>query len=156
MRKGIVSLLLATAACLLAANAQAIGKTGFTAYGTYWNGDDSGYGYGVKATKSLLDILFADARIGYLNFNDSDTEVIPLEASINVGLPGVITPYAGVGAGYYFIDGPMGNNAAGYFGQIGVEISIAMFGVLAEVRYHDLAENAFDGPSASLGILLKF
>jgi hypothetical protein len=156
MKKGIVSLLLATATCLLAGNARAIGKTGITAYGTYWNGDDTGYGYGIKGTKSLLDILFADARIGYINFEDSNTELIPLEASINVGLPGMITPYAGVGVGYYFVDGPRGDNAAGYFGQIGVEVSIAMAGVFAELRYHDLEEDAFDGPSASIGILLKF
>ncbi|VGO11528.1 hypothetical protein PDESU_00072 [Pontiella desulfatans] len=157
MKKCTIALLLATATCFMAGNALAIGKTGYTAYGTYWNGDDSGYGFGLKYTRSLIDIVFADARVSYISYDSNRIDtLIPTEVSINIGLPGVVTPYAGVGAGYYFIDSPIYDDSAGYFAQVGVEVSISKIGVLAELRYHDLEGGDLDSLSANLGVLLKF
>jgi hypothetical protein len=102
-------------------------------------------------------MVYFDGRVGYVAFDDAfDTTVIPLEAGFNVGLPGVITPYAGVGVGYYFIDNPFIDNAAGYYAQAGVEFILARIGVSVELRYHELDEDYLDGVSLNSGIILKF
>ena len=149
--------LLAAAACLVAGNALAIGSNGITAYGTYWDGENAGYGLGLKYSKSLVDMIYFDGRGGYITFDDpADTTMIPLEVSFNLGLPGFITPYAGVGMGYYFIDNPIFDNATGYFGQIGCEFSILKIGVMVELRYMDLEGEYFDDLALNAGILLRF
>ena len=143
--------------CLLAGGALAVGDDRLTAYGTYWNGDKNGYGLGLKYSKSLIDLVFFEGRGGYVAFDDAvDTTVIPLEAGFNLALPGVITPYAGVGLGYYFIDNPWIDNTSGYFVQAGVEFTISKIGVMAELRYHDLEEKYMDGVSLNGGIILNF
>jgi outer membrane protein W len=82
--------------------------------------------------------------------------MIPLEVSFNLGLPGFITPYAGVGMGYYFIDNPDIDDATGYFGQVGVEFSIVKIGVMVELRYMDIEGEYFDDLALNAGILLRF
>jgi hypothetical protein len=149
--------ILAGAACLLAGGASAIGNNQLTAYGTYWKGDKDGYGLGLKYTKSLIDMVYFEGRGGYVLFDDAvDTTVVPLEAGFNLGLPGFITPYVGVGLGYYIIDNPFIDSASGYFAQAGVEFTISKIGIMAELRYHDLDEQYFDGVSVNGGVILRF
>lgn len=155
--KKTVAILLATAAFLVAGNALAIGSNGLAAYGTYWDGESAGRGLGLKYSKSLLDLISVDGRGGYIMFDDvDDTTMVPLEASFNISLLGIITPYAGVGVGYYFIDNPLFDDASGYFGQIGLEVTIVNIGVMAELRYMDLEGEYFDDLALNVGILLKF
>lgn len=155
--KKTTALLIATAACLVAGNALGLGSNGLTAYGTYWDGVEPGYGLGLKYSKSLLDIVSVDGRGGYIMFDDlADTSMIPLEVAFNLGFPGPISPYAGVGVGYYLIDNPTIDDASGYFGQIGIEFTIVKIGAMAELRYLDLEGSYFDDLSVNIGILLKF
>lgn len=137
-------------------NAQAVGKTTLTAYASYWNHTDDAYGAGARLSKSLLDMVYVDGRAGYSKTDKTQTEMIPLEASINVGLPGMITPYAGIGGGYYFVDSEFLDDLGGYFGQIGCEFIFTKVGALAELRYLDLEGSYFDGVSVNVGVLWKF
>jgi hypothetical protein len=82
--------------------------------------------------------------------------MVPLEVAFNIGLPGPISPYAGVGVGYYLIDNPVIDDASGYFGQIGIEFTIVKIGAMAELRYLDLEGTYFDDLALNVGILLKF
>ena len=155
--KKTIAILLATATCLVAGNALALGNNAITAYGTYWDGEEPGYGLGLKYSKSLVDMIYLDARGGYVMFDDLvDTTMVPLEVGFNLGLPGMITPYAGVGVGYYLIDNPIIDDATGYFGQIGVEFTIVKIGAMVELRYLDLEGEYFDDLALNVGILLKF
>ena len=155
--KKTIAMLLATVTCLIAGNALAIGSNGITAYGTYWDGEEPGYGLGLKYSKSLIDIVSVDGRGGYIMFDDLvDTTMVPLEVAFNIGLPGPISPYAGVGVGYYLIDHPVVDDASGYFGQIGIEFTIVKIGAMAELRYLDLEGTYFDDLALNVGILFKF
>lgn len=158
MKRNLTALLFTAAAlCLLAGNAKAVGKTTLTAYGTYWDQKtDPAYGAGLRLSKSLIDILYVDARGGYVKTDDTQTEMIPLEASLNIGLPGMITPYAGLGAGYYFVDSKVADDVGGYFAQLGVEFIFTKIGALAELRYLDLEGSQFDGVALNVGVLWKF
>lgn len=156
MRKTI-ALLFSLSFCLAAGSVYALGSNGVTLYGTYWDGENAGYGAGLKYSKSLIDIVSVDGRAGYLAFDDAvDTTMIPLEIAFNIGFPGPVTPYAGVGIGYYLIDNPQADDAAGYFGQVGLELTLFKIGVMAELRYMDLEEDYFDDLSLNAGIVLKF
>lgn len=141
---------------LLSAQVHAIGKTTITAFGSYWNTEDPGKGAGLKVGKSLIDILFLKGSISTINFEEADLDMIPMEASLNIGLPGILTPYAGIGVGYYHFDSDHIDDKTGYFAQAGLELSIALIGAMAEVRYHDIEGTALDEFSVNAGILLKF
>ncbi|MDF7807578.1 hypothetical protein P4E94_09030 [Pontiellaceae bacterium B12219] len=132
--------------------------TSLTAYGTYWDADSSGTGAGLRLKKTFLGFGAAELRGGYIDFSDIDTEMIPLDVSINARLPFFISPYAGVGAGYYIFNSDMPNldNNPGYFAQLGLEATFLLVGVMAEVRFNDLDGTYFDGASYNAGILLKW
>ena len=155
MKQGLTALL-AAFTVMVAYQAEAVGKTTLTAYGTYWDQKDAAYGGSLKLSKSLVDMVYVDGRAGYLKTENGKQETIPLEASINLGLPGMITPYVGVGAGYYFIDSNLMDDASGYFGQIGAELIFTKIGVMAELRYLDLEGSYFDGVALNIGALWKF
>lgn len=154
MKRTLLTLLSAMA--LMACSSLA--DTSLTAYGTYWDADSEGTGGGLRLKKTILAFAAADIRGGYVNFSDINTEAIPVEASINARLPFIISPYVGVGAGYYFLNSDQSDtdNAAGYFAQLGVEATFLWFGAMAEVRYHDLDVDYLDGTSVNLGLLLKW
>jgi hypothetical protein len=157
LMKRINRWVLAGTACLLAGGAAAIGDNRVTAYGTYWNGDKNGYGLGLKYSKALMDMVYIEGRGGYVSFDDAlDTTVVPVEAGFNFGLPGTITPYVGVGLGYYIIDNPFIDSTSGFFAQAGVEFTISRIGLVAELRYHDLGEQYLDGVSLNGGVILRF
>jgi hypothetical protein len=154
MKKTII---VALAAFSLVTANTAVAGGGVAAYGTYWDGENPGYGVGAKYAMSLIDIIFADARAGYIMFDDAaDTTMVPLEISFNLGLPGAITHYAGVGLGYYLIDNPILDDSSGYFGQIGLEFTIIKIGAMVELRYMDLESNYFDDLSLNAGLVFKF
>ncbi len=153
-RTTIATLLLAAALIPIAARAD----TSLTGYGTYWEADSTGKGLGVRLKKTFLGFGAVEGRGGYVSFDDIDTELIPLDVSINLRLPFMISPYAGVGAAYYLTssDLPGLDNTSGYFGQIGVEATFVWIGAMAEVRFHDLEGSYFDGNSYNLGVLIKW
>ncbi len=110
--------------------------TSFTAYGVYWDADDPGRGAGLRVRKTFLAFMAVEGRSGYVEFTDSNTELIPAEISVVGRIPFVISPYAGIGTGYYFVDSdiPGQDDFSGGFAQLGVEASLLWFGVMAEVR----------------------
>lgn len=162
MKKLVRSLaLVALTLCVFAPHAQA-GDTSLTGYATYWEGDDdSGVGGGLRLKRTFLGFGSAELRGGYVSFDNGDASgdpsMIPLEVAANVRLPFFISPYLGVGAGYYFTsDVPNINDGTGYFVQAGVEFTLFVVGAMAEVRWHDIDGDYLDGMSANLGILIKW
>ncbi|MEI6892031.1 MAG: hypothetical protein V5783_07665 [Pontiella sp.] len=154
MNQIVMALLVATV--LLAGSASA--DTSLTAYGTLWDADDRGTGAGLRLKKTFLGFAAAEARGGYIHFDDIKTDMVPLDISINARLPFMISPYAGVGVGYYLFDSNETDfdSAVGYFAQVGVEATFLMMGIMAEIRYHDMEESYFDGASFNAGILFKW
>jgi hypothetical protein len=144
------------------------GETSLAGYATYWNGtSDSGdnvdgFGGGIKLRKKLLSFFAADIRGGYVNFSDLDTAVVPVEATIMVGIPFLLEPYAGIGAGYYIVDSDSDyENGIGTFGVVGVQFNLFVVGAMAELRYNKVDvslndENLMDGLSANVGLMIKW
>ena len=152
---GLLTLLMALSPLAQAAS------TSLTGYATYWDGDSDGIGGGARLKRTFLGFGAVELRGGYVKFDapgdDFDPEVIPLEVAANVRLPFFISPYAGIGAGYYFTSNvPEMNDGSGYFVQVGVEVTFVWVGAMAEVRWHDLGNDFLDGPSANLGLLIKW
>ena len=157
MNKKLVALLTLLSTGLVAGIAQA--DTSATAYGTYWDGQDTGKGAGLRLKKTILGFGAVEGRGGYVNFSDTKTDIIPLDVSINLRLPFMISPYAGIGAGYNIIssDVPsLDTNTSGYFGQIGIEATFAVVGAMAEIRWNEIEGSYFDGTSFNLGLLIKW
>lgn len=154
MRRYAIITLFIVAITAIAAHAD----NSLTLYGTYWDADDSGKGAGLRYKKTFLGFGAVDGRAGYVDFNSIETEMVPLELSINARLPFMISPYIGVGGGYYLLDSKLGavDNSGGYFAQLGVEATFLWIGAMAEIRYHDLEENYFDGTSFNAGLLIKW
>ena len=155
MKKSLVALLTIASTILLPT---IYADTSLTAYGTYWDAEDSGKGGGLRLKKTFLGFGAVEGRGGYVSFSETNTEVVPLDISINARLPFMISPYAGVGAGYYFIDSdvPGSDNASGYFGQIGVEATFIWIGAMAELRYYEIEGSYLDGTAVNVGLLFKW
>jgi hypothetical protein len=151
-------ILLLILSAVLSAASTLRADTSLTAYGTYWEGDDTGKGAGLRLKKTFLGFGAVEGRGGYVEFSDTNTEIYPLDVSINVRLPFMISPYAGIGTGYYYADSdlPGQDSISGYFGQLGVEATLLWFGAMAEVRFHDMEGSYFDGTSVNVGLLLKW
>ncbi len=136
-----------------------IADTSVTAYGTYWDGEDPGKGAGLRLKKTILGFGAIEGRGGYVTFDDTKTDIIPLDFSLNLRLPFMISPYAGIGASYNITqsDTPsLDTNTTGYFGQIGVEATFLLVGAMAEIRWNDVEGSYFDGTSLNLGLLVKW
>ena len=134
-------------------------ETSLAAYATYWDAETEGSGGGIKLRKSFLAFLSGDIRGGYVEFDDADTTIIPVEATAIVQIPIMLEPYAGIGAGYYFVDSDVAaldENTAGYYGVVGLQFTLFKLGVLGELRYNDFEESYFEGLSANLGVLLRW
>ena len=134
-----------------------------------------GYGGGVKLELNPLDMVSVDARAGYINFDDTNVEIMPLEAAglYNFSMLGErIVPYAGAGVGYYHFDGNGAeiDDNVGFFPLVGLEIGLQRLSVLAEARWLFLqadvdsakAELAnitnanVDGLGINVGVLYRF
>ena len=133
------------------------GETSVAGYLTYWDGSVDGVGGGVKLRKKFLAFFSADVRASYVDFSNADTSVIPVEATLMVGIPFLVEPYAGVGASYYFVDSDIGiDNATGVYGVIGLQLNLWVVGALAELRWNETEEDLMDGMSANLGLMVKW
>ncbi len=138
------------------------GETSLAAFGTYLDGSENGgydgVGGGVKLRQKFLGFFSADIRGSYLEFSDLNTSVIPVEGTLMVGIPFFIEPYAGLGAGYYFVDGdnPLFEDDYGVYGVLGAQLNLWVVGAFAEVRYTEAELNLMDGVSANLGLMVKW
>ena len=138
------------------------GETSLAGYLTYQdggeNGGNEGVGGGVKLRKKFLGFFSADIRGSYLDFSDLNTSVIPVEGTLMVGIPFFIEPYAGLGAGYYFVDSdnPLLEDDYGVYGVLGAQLNLWVVGAFAEVRYTEAELNLMDGVSANLGLMVKW
>ena len=148
----------ASAIALLAIGFSTSAQAGFSAYGSYWNSDQEGFGAGVKYEKRFLaDFVAADVSAGYIDFSSEDTQVIPLETSLTLRIPFFIEPYAGLGVGYYPIESDNDyQSSTGYFGVVGIQATILGIGALAEYRYLDAKEEFLDGNTFNLGLTISF
>lgn len=156
MKRNLLSLLLITTTTLILSTARA--GTSLTAYGTYWDGQDAGKGGGLRLKKTVLGFGAVEGRGGYVSFDQTNTEVVPLDVSLNLRLPFMISPYAGIGAGFFLTSSDRADldNTSAYFGQIGVEATFIWIGAMAEVRWYDTGESYLDGSVFNLGLLLKW
>ena len=134
------------------------GQTSLAGYLTYWDGSDTGVGGGVKVRKKFLGFFSADVRASYVDFSDQNTSIVPLEATVMVGIPFLIEPYAGLGASYYFVDSdiPGIDNGSGVYGVFGLQLNLWVVGAMAEVRWNETEEDLMDGMSANLGLMVKW
>lgn len=138
------------------------GETSLAGYLTYWDGGENGgregAGGGIKLRKKFLGFFSADVRGGYLEFSDLSTSVIPVEATLMVGFPFFIEPYAGLGASYYFFDSdnPLIEDSSGAYGLFGLQLNLWVVGAFAELRYTEAEEALMTGMSANLGLMVKW
>jgi hypothetical protein len=123
--------LIAATTTVIAPAARAIGV-----YGAYWNPADSGYGAGLKFSSSFTPLIGMDARVSYIKFNDSDFNIVPVEATATVKLG---TLYAGVGGGYYFFSGDsnIDDDWGGYL-LAGISILPGPLGLFGEFKWQFL------------------
>jgi len=157
-------MMVAVAALVLSGTIQVAhaGETSVAGYLTYWdggeNGGHEGAGGGIKLRKKFLGFFSADVRGSYLDFSDLNTSVIPVEATLMVGIPFVVEPYAGLGASYYFFDSdnPLIENGAGGYGVLGLQLNLFVVGAFAELRYTEAEEALMTGMSANLGLMVKW
>ena len=138
------------------------GETSLAAFGTYFDGSENGgydgVGGGVKLRKKFLGFFSADIRASYLDFSDLDTSVIPVEATLMVGIPFFIEPYAGLGASYFFFDTDQSgiDDGAGLYGVLGLQLNLWIVGAFAELRYNETETELMDGMSGNLGLMVKW
>lgn len=132
------------------------GETSVAGYATYWDGTVDGVGAGVKVRKKILGFFSADVRMSYVDFSDANTSVIPLEATLMVGIPFVVEPYAGLGAGYYLADSSLIDNGVETYGVLGLQLNLWVVGGFAELRWNETEEDLMDGMSANLGLMVKW
>ncbi len=113
--------------------------------GVFGTGLDSkdlgeGFGGGVKLELNPLDRISVDARVSYIDFDDTEVEVVPLEAAGLLNFPMLgerIVPYAGAGVGYYYFDGNGAgiDDNVGFFPLVGMEVGLQRISILAEARW---------------------
>jgi len=147
------------------------------AFGSSLDGDDFGQGYGggVKLELNPLDRVSLDVRGSYIEFSDTNVDMIPLEVAGLLNFPMLgerIVPYAGAGVGYYLFEGRGADidNEVGFFPLAGLEVGLQRLSVLAEARWLFLqadvdrakAELAnvtkanVDGLGINVGVLYRF
>lgn len=141
MRKVIVLLVVALSFIGVATkDAGAIGV-----YGIWWmpdEGDEDGWGIGLKEKRTLTPLFALDGRVSYVKFSgDLDTAIIPLELTACLKL-GMI--YAGIGGGYYIFTGDAElENTFGYYALLGIEVLPGPVTVFGELKWQFL-EPEFD------------
>jgi hypothetical protein len=111
-------------------------------YGIWWNLDesnDNGYGFGFRSKVPIAPLVSFDTRVSWIKFNDSDTSIIPIEAT---GMLKLGMMYAGVGVGYYFFDASGGvdiDNNFGWYLLGGIDISAGPVGIFGEFKWTSLS-----------------
>ncbi|HNY77586.1 MAG: outer membrane beta-barrel protein [Sedimentisphaerales bacterium] len=145
-------------------------------FGAYLDSDDlgEGYGGGAKVELNPIDILSIDARASWIHFDDTNVDMIPLEAAALLNFPILfehIVPYIGAGAGYYFFDADDADldDEVGFFPLAGLEIGFHKVSILAEVRWlfleadvdsaedelENITEADVDGLGINVGLLFR-
>ena len=158
MKKHLTMITMAALVLAGAGEAAYGGQTSLAGYLTYWDGSVDGVGGGVKVRKKFLGFFAADVRASYVDFSDLNTSVVPLEATLMVGIPFLIEPYAGLGASYYFVDSdiPGIDNGTGVYGVFGLQLNLWVVGAMAELRWNETEGDLMDGMSANLGLMVKW
>jgi outer membrane protein W len=122
-----------------------------------------------------IDWVSVDARASWVNFSDTDVDMIPLELAglVNFSMLGErIVPYVGAGVGYYLFEGDGADldNEVGFFPVAGLEIGLQRLSLFAEARWlfletdvdsakaelRNLIEADVDGLGINLGLLFRF
>ena len=176
-RKGFVGLLLTASLALALGGCSHGSGTEFGAFGASLDSDDlgDGYGGGVKLELNPIDMVSVDARASWIQFDDTDIDMVPLEVAGLLNFPMLwehIVPYVGAGVGYYLFDGsgPDLEDEVGFFPLAGLEIGLHSVSILAEARWlfleadidgaqeelRNLTEADVDGFGVNLGLLFRF
>lgn len=118
------------------------------AFASWWNMDQEnsdGFGFGIRQKIKLAPLFAIDTRASYINFNDADVNVYPLEAT---GLVSLGLFYGGVGVGYYIFDssadGYSFDNNFGWYLSGGIEINAGPVGVFGEIKWTSLSADVKD------------
>lgn len=175
--KTCIGLVLAVTLSLMVGGCSHGSGVEFGAFGASLDSDDlgDGYGGGVKLELNPIDMISIDARASWIQFDDTDIDMVPLEAAGLLNFPMFwehIVPYIGAGVGYYMFDGsgPDLENEVGFFPLAGLEIGLHSVSVLAEARWmlleadidgaqeelQNLTEANVDGFGVNLGLLFRF
>jgi Outer membrane protein beta-barrel domain len=111
------------------------------ALGSYVDSDDLGkaYGAGGKIKLNISEVIGLDVTGSYLEFDDSDVEMIPVEGTVLLQIPlgDTLKLYGGGGVGYYFFDSDTAelDDAVGYYPIAGLEITLGDIKLFGEVRW---------------------
>ena len=149
----------------------------FGAFGSSLDSDDlgDGYGGGAKLEINPIDIISVDARASWIHFDDTDVDMIPLEAAGLLNFPALaemIVPYVGAGVGYYLFDGNGADleDEVGFFPLAGIEVGLPTISLMAEARWlfletdvegarhelDNLLEADVDGFGVNVGAIIRF
>jgi opacity protein-like surface antigen len=149
----------------------------FGAFGTSLDSDDlgDGYGGGAKLELNPIDMVSVDARASWVHFDDTDVDMVPLEAAGLLNFPILfehIVPYIGAGVGYYLFDADEADldDQVGFFPLAGLEIGLHSVSIMAEARWlfletdvdsaeaelADITEADVDGFGANIGLIFRF
>ena len=120
-------------------------------------------------------MISVDARASWVHFDDTDIDMIPLEAAALLNFPLFwehIVPYIGAGGGYYLFDGDGADldDQVGFFPLAGLEIGLHNVSILVEARWlfletdvdnakgelRNITEADVDGFGANIGLIFRF
>ena len=176
-RNGYVGVLLAVVFSLIIGGCSHGSGVEFGAFAASLDSDDLGEGYGGGAKLELnpIDMVSIDARASWIQFDDTDIDMVPLEAAALLNFPMFwehIVPYIGAGVGYYLFDGSGADldDEVGFFPLAGLEVGLHSISFLAEARWlflesdvagakgelRNLTEADVDGFGVNLGVLFRF
>ncbi|MBC2600927.1 hypothetical protein [Puniceicoccus vermicola] len=129
--------------CLVPAKAQLLGLEA-GAYGSYWKPKDldEGHGGGIVARGQIFGFFGLDGRVGYFKFDDPSVDMVPMEVTAMLRFPfPLVSPFVGIGGGYYQFSGEKGfslDDSTGYFGAAGLDVTLGDLRVFFEWRYQSL------------------
>lgn len=139
---------------------------------TYWDTDDFGDTYGgqVGLEITFVDWFSAEARTGYLRAEHHDLNIVPVEimGKFRLSLLDVIEPYAGLGAGRYFLssDEVSTKDREALFPLVGMDVNLptTSLTLFAEARWlffgddvsNELPDSDLDGLAFSAGVAWRF
>ncbi len=152
MKKLVCCLFIAAlSATMIAPRAHALG-----AYGIFSKpdeGDDDGWGIGIKKEKSFTPLFSIDGRLSYTSFSNLEIWAPEVTALAHLGMF-----YGGVGAGYYFFTGDVQlKDKVGTYLLAGVGFGLGGLGVFGELKYQFLEpdiDSSFGGSADLNGVVL--
>lgn len=109
---------------------------------SWWQIDktnDDGFGFGLQNKFNITPLFSFDTRASWIKFNDSKTDVFPIEAT---GMVNIALLYAGLGVGYYIFntDGAVSlDNNFGWYAVGGAHFGLGPVGVFGEIKYTKLS-----------------